>query len=70
MPGSERSPENWPGWPEGKRFVVVLTHDVKERVGLGKCRELMRLEMEFGFRSSFNFIPEGDYEVPVDQERN
>jgi hypothetical protein len=64
MPGSERSPENWPGWPEGKRFAVVLTHDVEEQVGLDKCRELMRLEMELGFRSSFNFIPEGDYEVP------
>ena len=24
----------------------------------------MRLEMELGFRSSFNFIPEGDYRVP------
>ena len=64
MPGSERPPENWPGWPEGKKFAVVLTHDVEGQAGLDKCRDLMRLELELGFRSSFNFIPEGDYEVP------
>jgi hypothetical protein len=64
MPGSERPPENWPGWPESKKFAVVLTHDVEGQGGLDKCRDLMRLELELGFRSSFNFIPEGDYEVP------
>src|SRR5438132_10441381 len=64
MPGSERPPEGWPGWPEGKKFAVVLTHDVEGRTGLNKCLELMRLEMKLGFRSSFNFIPEGAYRVP------
>jgi hypothetical protein len=64
MPGSEQPPENWPGWPEGKKIAVVLTHDVEGQAGLDKCRDLMRLELELGFRSSFNFIPEGDYEVP------
>jgi hypothetical protein len=64
MPGSERPPANWPGWPGGKKFAVVLTHDVEGQAGLDKCRDLMRLELELGFRSSFNFIPEGDYEVP------
>jgi len=64
MPGSERPPENWPGWPEGKKFALILTHDVEEQIGLDKCRELMRLERKLGFRSSFNFIPEGDYTVP------
>src|SRR5438876_349680 len=60
MPGSERPPENWAGWPRGKKFAVVLTHDVESLAGLHKCRDLMRLEQELGFRSSFNFIPEGD----------
>src|SRR5262249_41363433 len=32
--------------------------------GLAKCRQLMELEMKLGFRSSFNFVPEGDYQVP------
>lgn len=66
MPGSERPPENWPGWPGGKKFAFVLTHDVESRAGLGKCRPLMQLEMELGFRSSFNFVPEGSYRVPAE----
>ena len=63
LPGSERAPEGWPGWPDGKRFAVVLTHDVERIGGLQKCRQLMELEMRMGFRSSFNFVPEGDYRV-------
>ncbi len=57
------APANWPGWPEGKKFALVLTHDVESAGGLAKCRQLMRLEKEHGFRSSFNFVPEGDYRV-------
>jgi hypothetical protein len=63
-PGSEIPPEGWPGWPEGKKFAVVLTHDVEGPSGLDKTRDLMQLEKELGFRSSFNFIPEGVYQVP------
>ncbi|MFO1487509.1 MAG: glycosyltransferase [Verrucomicrobiota bacterium] len=62
-PGSERPPENWKGWPEGKKFALVLTHDVEGEDGLEKCRRLMELETSLGFRSSFNFIPEGKYRV-------
>jgi uncharacterized protein len=65
LPGSERPPEGWPGWPDGKRFAVVLTHDVEKQGGVDKCRELMHLELDAGFRSSFNFIPEGSYTVPA-----
>ncbi len=66
LPGSERPPQNWTGWPEGKKFAVVLTHDVESAVGLRKCRELMQVEMGFGLRSSFNFVPEGGYRVPIE----
>ena len=66
MPGSERPPQDWPGWPGGKRFALVLTHDVEGAAGLARCRELMELEMGLGVRSSFNFIPEGAYRVPAD----
>jgi glycosyltransferase involved in cell wall biosynthesis len=58
-----RPPDGWPGWPEGKKFAFVLTHDVEGPAGLAKCQRLMQLEKELGFRSSFNFIPEGDYAV-------
>src|SRR6266542_850121 len=64
MPGSERAPAGWPGWPDGKRFALVLTHDVEGQAGLNQCRQLLELEMKLGFRSSFNFIPEGEYTVP------
>src|ERR1700722_409364 len=58
------TPEGWPGWPGGKKFALVLTHDVEGASGLEKCRQLMQLEQRIGFKSSFNFIPEGEYRVP------
>ncbi len=57
-------PANWSGWPQGKQFALVLTHDVEGQRGLERVRQLAELEMELGFRSSFNFIPEGEYDVP------
>jgi hypothetical protein len=59
-------PEHWQGWPEGKQFALVFTHDVESAQGLAKVRDLAALECEHGFRSSFNFIPEGPYEDPVE----
>src|SRR2546430_12615072 len=44
LPGSEHPPQDWPGWPEGKKFAFVLTHDVEGVLGLRKCRDVMRLE--------------------------
>ena len=58
------TPPGWPGWPEGKRFAFVLTHDVEGSRGLGKVERLMGLESKYGFRSSFNLVPEGEYRVP------
>lgn len=56
-------PQGWTGWPHDKRFAFVLTHDVESETGLNRVREIAELEMQFGFRSSFNFIPEGPYRV-------
>ena len=64
LPGSERPPQGWSGWPEGKQFALVLTHDVEGQSGLDKCRQLAQLERQYGFCSAFNFIPEGQYRVP------
>jgi glycosyltransferase involved in cell wall biosynthesis len=58
------TPPHWPGWPEGKRFAFVLTHDVEGAKGLGRVDTLAKVEMKHGFRSAFNFVPEGDYRVP------
>lgn len=66
QPGSEKPPAGWPGWPEGRQFALVLTHDVEGPEGLARVRPLAELEMKLGFRSCFNFIPEGSYRVPDD----
>jgi len=58
LPGSQTKPKNWMGWPDGKDFALVLTHDVELKDGHDKCRQLMKIEKELGFKSSFNFVPE------------
>jgi hypothetical protein len=63
LPGSESRPKEWRGWPGGKQFAFVLTHDVEGQSGVDKSKPLMQAEAELGFRSSFNFIPEGEYRV-------
>jgi hypothetical protein len=65
-PGSEHPPKGWPGWPQNKAFAVVLTHDVEGQHGLDQCRALMQIERAKGFRSSFNFVPEGEYRVSAE----
>ena len=57
------TPYGWPGWPDGKKFAVVLTHDVEGNKGYNRVEQLMEVEKQFGFRSSFNFVPEREYRV-------
>lgn len=52
------APVGWNGWPEGNKFALVLTHDVESRKGHDRCLQLMKLEKDLGFRSSFYFVPE------------
>ena len=63
LPGSEKPPANWPGWPDGKKFAFVLTHDVESLTGVARCRQLMELERSLGYRSCFSFIPQGSYSI-------
>jgi glycosyltransferase involved in cell wall biosynthesis/peptidoglycan/xylan/chitin deacetylase (PgdA/CDA1 family) len=58
-----RIPPAWPGWPDGKRFAFVLTHDVEGSKGVSRVEQLMNLERRHGFNSCFNFVPEGEYRV-------
>jgi predicted glycosyltransferase len=58
-----KAPEGWRGWPEGKRFAFVLTHDVEGQKGLDRTPRLSELDASLGFRSAFNFVPEGEYRV-------
>ncbi|PAW61897.1 MAG: hypothetical protein B9S34_15945 [Opitutia bacterium Tous-C1TDCM] len=68
-PAAANPPPDWPGWPDGKQFAVVLTHDVEGPRGLARCAELANREAKLGFRSSFNFIPEGSYQVGANLRR-
>lgn len=53
-----KAPTAWSGWPEQKKFALVLTHDVESSKGHDKCKQLIRLEERLGFRSSIFFVPE------------
>jgi peptidoglycan/xylan/chitin deacetylase (PgdA/CDA1 family) len=58
LPTSAETPTGWQGWPDGKKFAVVLTHDVELQHGHDRCEQLMKIEKNLGFISSFNFVPE------------
>jgi hypothetical protein len=57
-PEAGNPPEGRHGWADGKKFALVLTHDVDTEKGHDRVRKLMDLEESIGFRSSFNFVPE------------
>jgi len=58
FPGSQEKSKNWTGWPNGKDFAIVLTHDVEMREGHDKCKQLLKIEKELGFKSFFTFVAE------------
>lgn len=62
-PSANEPPSRWTGWPDGKTFAFVLSHDVESQIGYDKIEPLIALEESLGFRSVINFIPEGDYKV-------
>jgi len=51
-------PDGFPGWLDGKKFAFLITHDVEMQKGHDKCLQLIQIERELGFKSSFNFVPE------------
>jgi hypothetical protein len=53
-----RKPEDWSGWPDGKKCALVLTHDVETAYGLNKCLDLAEIEKSLELCSSFNIVPE------------
>jgi hypothetical protein len=64
LPSAARPPKGWPGWPNGKQFAFVVTHDVEGANGLARCRKLAVLNNALGIRAAFNFVPDGEYRVP------
>jgi peptidoglycan/xylan/chitin deacetylase (PgdA/CDA1 family) len=45
-------------WPGGHRFAFVLTHDIETADGQSFASSVADIDAAFGFRSSFNFVPE------------
>jgi len=62
-------PPGWKGWPEGRRFAMVITHDVETLRGFHRCDQLMNLDLDYGFTSSFNFVPERQYHLTEGMRR-
>jgi len=54
---ARRAPKGWTGWPDNKKFALVLTHDVEKRRGQERCLDLMNMEKELGFRPAYFFVP-------------
>jgi len=50
-------------WPEGAPAAAIVTHDVETELGRDFCTQLMDTDDEFGFKASFQIVPERRYEV-------
>jgi len=60
-----RVPDGWPGWPDGKQFAFVVTHDVDGTRGLDRCLHLAETDRRHWIQAAFNFVPEGPYVLPA-----
>lgn len=61
--GKQRVPFIW-FWPDGAPNCLIMTHDVETRAGRDFTPQLMDLDESYGFKASFQVIPENRYEVP------
>jgi len=57
-PDAGNPPKGWPGWPDNKKFALIISHDVDTQEGHDRCDRLMEIEERLGVRSSFNIVPE------------
>ncbi len=58
-------PKNWKGWPNNKKFALILHTMLNIKKDIIEFYNLMKLEKELGFVGSYNFIPERDYRVDI-----
>jgi hypothetical protein len=56
-------------WPEGAPNCVIMTHDVETLAGRNFTTRLMDLDDSYGFKASFQIIPETRYDVPDEYVR-
>jgi hypothetical protein len=50
-------------WPDGAPAAAIVTHDVETETGRDFCSKLMDTDDEFGFKASYQVVPEKRYEV-------
>lgn len=62
--GIEAMPFIW-FWPKGYQSCAIITHDVEAPPGRDFCNTLMDIDESFGFKSSFQVVPEKRYEVCI-----
>ncbi len=53
-----KKPNRWDGWPNQKKFSLLIRHDVETSYGYEKCSKLINIDKQLGYKSSFNFVPE------------
>jgi peptidoglycan/xylan/chitin deacetylase (PgdA/CDA1 family) len=63
--GEEQIPFIW-YWPESFTSCAIMTHDVETGAGQDFCPTILKLEQEFGIKSSFELVPEVRYEISQD----
>ena len=51
-------PSGWKGWPDGKKYALVVHHDVDTQLGHDGCQELMDLEIRQNVKSTIFIVPE------------
>jgi peptidoglycan/xylan/chitin deacetylase (PgdA/CDA1 family) len=66
--GANCVPRDWSGWPDQKRFALILIHDVDSAIGYGRCSNLKDLENQMGFRSAFFFVGKDYYVSPTSRQ--
>lgn len=57
-PNAGNPPPGWQGWPDGKRFALVIQHDVDTQKGHDNCYKLMEIEKGLGVKSLYSIVPE------------
>jgi hypothetical protein len=63
LSGVKKVPFIW-FWPEGASSCLILTHDVETLAGRDFTSQLMDLDESYGFKASFQVVPEERYPVP------
>lgn len=66
--GVKKVPFIW-FWPEGANNCLILTHDVETLAGRNFTSQLMDLDSAYGFKASFEVVPEERYQVPDEFEQ-